>query len=126
MGGRAAHRPGRVRARTVLGLRKWFADSLLEMSLQYTNSLYSTLYTSAWLRLLGARIGRGAEVSTASHLDPEMLTIGQGSFVADMASLGSATFHNGWMVRRPTMVGRRAFVGNAAVVPAGTRSATSR
>ncbi len=112
--------PGVFCARSVLGLRKWFADTLLEMSLQYTNSLYSTLYTSVWLRLLGAKIGRGAEVSTAAHLDPEMLTIDQGSFVADMASLGSATFHNGWMVRRPTYVGRRAFVGNAAVVPAGT------
>ncbi len=112
--------PGVFAARSMLGLRKWFSDSLLEMSLQYTNSLYSTLYTSAWLRLLGARIGRGAEVSTAAHLDPEMLTIAQGSFVADMASVGSATFHNGWLVRRPTLVGRRAFVGNAAVVPAGT------
>ncbi|MDN5919962.1 MAG: AMP-binding protein, partial [Pseudonocardia sp.] len=113
--------PGVFPARSALGLRKWFGDKLLEMSLLYTNSLYSTLYTVGWLRLLGARIGRGAEVSTASHIDPEMLTIEQGSFVADMASLGSATFHNGWMVRRPTLVGRRAFVGNAAVVPAGTR-----
>ncbi|MBW0104886.1 amino acid adenylation domain-containing protein, partial [Pseudonocardia sp. KRD-291] len=113
--------PGVFPARSMLGVRKWFADKLLEMSLLYTNSLYSTLYTVGWMRLLGARIGRGAEVSTASHIDPEMLTIEQGSFVADMASLGSATFHNGWMVRRPTLVGRRAFVGNAAVVPAGTR-----
>ncbi|MFP5069837.1 Pls/PosA family non-ribosomal peptide synthetase [Pseudonocardia nantongensis] len=112
--------PGVFPARSALGLRKWFGDKLLEMSLAHTNSLYSTLYTVGWLRLLGARIGRGAEVSTASHLDPEMLTISQGSFVADMASVGSATFHNGWMVRRPTLVGRRAFVGNAAVVPAGS------
>ncbi|PKB29373.1 non-ribosomal peptide synthetase-like protein [Pseudonocardia alni] len=112
--------PGVFPARSALGLRKWFGDTLLEMSLSYTNSLYSTLYTVGWLRLLGARIGRGAEVSTASHIDPEMLTISQGSFVADMASVGSATFHNGWMVRRPTLVGRRAFVGNAAVVPAGS------
>ncbi|OLL71888.1 hypothetical protein Ae263Ps1_5075 [Pseudonocardia sp. Ae263_Ps1] len=112
--------PGVFPARSALGLRKWFGDKLLEMSLAYTNSLYSTLYTVGWLRQLGARIERSAEVSTASHIDPEMLTIAQGSFVADMASVGSATFHNGWMVRRPTLVGRRAFVGNAAVVPAGS------
>ncbi|WP_245352189.1 Pls/PosA family non-ribosomal peptide synthetase [Pseudonocardia parietis] len=112
--------PGVFPARSALGLRKWFGDKLLEMSLAFTNSLYATLYTSLWLRLLGARVGRGAEVSTASHIDPEMLTISAGSFVADMASVGSATFHNGWMVRRPTLVGRRAFVGNAAIVPAGT------
>lgn len=113
--------PGTFPARSMPGLRKWFGDTLLEMSLTYTNSLYSTLYTVGWLRLLGARIGPGAEVSTAAHLDPEMLTISPGSFVADMASVGSATFHNGWMIRRPTLVGRRAFVGNAAVVPTGSR-----
>ncbi|SFM81373.1 non-ribosomal peptide synthetase terminal domain of unknown function [Pseudonocardia ammonioxydans] len=112
--------PGVYPARSGIGLRKWFGDKLLEMSLAYTNSLYATLYTVGWLRLLGARVGRGAEVSTASHIDPEMLTISPGSFVADMASVGSATFHRGWMVRRPTLVGRRAFVGNAAVVPAGS------
>jgi non-ribosomal peptide synthetase-like protein len=108
-------------ARSNLGLRKWFADKLLEMSLTYTNPLYSTLYTVGWLRLLGARIERGAEVSTAGHLDPDLLTLGRESFIADMASLGSATFHNGWMLLRRTEVGQRSFVGNAALIPAGTR-----
>ena len=82
------------------GLRKWIADKLLEMSLTFTNSLYATLYTVPWLRLLGARVGRGAEVSTAAHLDPDLLTLGEESFVADMASVGAATFANGRMLLR--------------------------
>ena len=106
--------------RSALGLRKWIADKLLEQSLTFTNSLYATLYTVPWLRLLGARVGRGAEVSTAAHLDPDLLTLGEGSFVADMASVGAATFANGRMLLRPTSVGDRAFVGNAALVPSGT------
>ncbi|MEW2384722.1 Pls/PosA family non-ribosomal peptide synthetase [Micromonospora sp. NPDC047707] len=105
---------------SMLGVRKWVADKLLEASLTFTNSLYATLYTGPWLRLLGAKVGPGAEVSTAAHLDPDLLTLGSDSFVADMASLGAATFANGRVAFLPTTIGDRAFVGNAAFVPAGT------
>jgi non-ribosomal peptide synthetase-like protein len=106
--------------RSGLGVRKWVADKLLEFSITFTNTLYATLYTVPWLRLLGAHVGKRAEVSTAGHLDPDLLTLGQESFVADMASVGSATFANGRIALLPTEVGRRAFVGNAAFLPAGT------
>ncbi|MYT33272.1 MULTISPECIES: Pls/PosA family non-ribosomal peptide synthetase [unclassified Streptomyces] len=108
--------------RSGLGVRKWLSDKLLESSLALTNSLYATLYTAPWLRLLGARIGPGAEVSTASHLDPDLLVLGEGSFVADMAGVGGAAFAGGRVLCRRTEVGRRAFVGNAAYLPAGTRT----
>ncbi|KAA0017009.1 Pls/PosA family non-ribosomal peptide synthetase [Antrihabitans cavernicola] len=111
-------------AHSGLGIRKWIADKLFEMSLTYTNSLYATLYTAPWLRLLGAKIGRGAEVSTAAHIDPSLLRIGAESFVADMASVGGSTFANGRMAFDATEVGVRSFVGNAAFVPAGTRTGT--
>jgi non-ribosomal peptide synthetase-like protein len=106
--------------RSVLGVRKWVADKLLEFSLTFTNSLYATLYTAPWLRWLGASVGRGAEVSTVGHIDPDLLTLDNESFVADMASVGAATFANGRVAFLPTRVGHRAFVGNASVVPAGT------
>ncbi|OLZ59390.1 peptide synthetase [Streptomyces sp. IMTB 2501] len=109
------------RARSSLGVRKWVADKLLEHSLALTNSLYATLYTVPWLRLLGARVGRSAEVSTVAHIDPDLLTLHDGSFVADMAGLGVAAFAADRMAFAPTEVGGRAFVGNAALVPAGTR-----
>ncbi|MFE0027479.1 Pls/PosA family non-ribosomal peptide synthetase [Amycolatopsis sp. NPDC059021] len=106
--------------RSGLGVRKWISDKLLEMSLTFTNSLYATLYTVPWLRLLGARVGNRAEVSTAGHIDPDLLTLGKESFVADMASVGCATFANGRIALLPTEIGSRAFVGNAAFVPAGS------
>ncbi len=70
--------------------------------------------------MLGARVGQRAEVSTAAHLDPDLLILGQESFVADMASVGAATFANSRMALLPTEIGSRAFVGNAAVLPTGT------
>ncbi|WP_406531088.1 Pls/PosA family non-ribosomal peptide synthetase, partial [Streptomyces sp. I8-5] len=114
--------PGTHPARSALGVRKWIADKLLEHSLVFTNSLYATLYTAPWLRLLGARIGRGAEVSTMSHVDPDLLTLGDGSFVADMAGIGVAAFAADRMTFAPTDVGERSFIGNAALVPGGTRT----
>ncbi|MFE3602062.1 Pls/PosA family non-ribosomal peptide synthetase [Streptomyces sp. NPDC059142] len=109
-------------AHSWLGLRKWVSDKLLEISLLYTNALYATLYTAPWLRLLGARIGRRAEVSTVTHVDPDLLTLRDGSFIADMAGIGAASYAAGRVTFGPTEVGRRAFVGNAALVPAGTRT----
>ncbi|MFE4372565.1 Pls/PosA family non-ribosomal peptide synthetase [Streptomyces sp. NPDC056835] len=108
--------------RSSLGVRKWASDKLLEISLTFTNSLYATLYTVPWLRLLGARIGRGAEVSTVSHIDPDLLTLRDGSFVADLANVGGATFAAGQVAFGPTEVGERAFIGNSALLLAGTRT----
>ncbi|MCD1145518.1 amino acid adenylation domain-containing protein [Kocuria sp. LUK] len=107
--------------RSGLGVRKWMADRLLATSLETTNSLYATLYTSPWLRLLGAKVGKRSEVSTVGHIDPDLLVLGEGSFVADMASVGSAVYHHGHVHMERTVVGDRSFVGNAAFVPSGTR-----
>ncbi|MGY1673235.1 Pls/PosA family non-ribosomal peptide synthetase [Geodermatophilus sp. SYSU D00710] len=107
--------------RSKLGVEKWLGDKLLELSLLFTNTMYSTLYTPMWLRALGTRVGKGAEVSTIANIDPDLLTLGEGSFVADMASVGSATYANGHVALRRTEIGSRAFVGNAAFVPAGSQ-----
>ncbi|MCX6619663.1 MAG: amino acid adenylation domain-containing protein, partial [Acidobacteria bacterium] len=109
-------RPGIYPELSGFGLRKWFADRLMLLSLTLTNTLYATLYTSPWLRMLGARIGAWSEVSTVSHIDPDMLTLGEQTFVADLASIGSATFHNGSIALAPSSVGDRTFIGNAAVI----------
>ena len=106
--------------RSQLGLEKWFGDKLLELSLELTNSLYGTLYTPIWLRMLGAKIGRGSEIATIANIDPDLLTLEDGSFVADMASVGPATYANGHVAFRRTEIGKRAFVGNAAYIPSGT------
>jgi non-ribosomal peptide synthetase-like protein len=107
--------------RSWFGLRKWLADNLMNMSLAMTNSLYATLYTIPWLRLLGAKIGSRAEVSTVSHIDPDLLVLGAESFVADLAVLGAARHYRGAISLGVTEIGVRTFVGNAALVPSNTR-----
>ncbi len=116
-------RPGVFPLRSGFGLRKWFADKLMMTSLAATNSLYATLYTLPWLRLLGARIGRRAEVSTVSNIDPDLLVLGAESFVADFAVVGASRYHHGLVALGTTELGSRCFVGNASLVPGDTRLA---
>jgi non-ribosomal peptide synthetase-like protein len=114
-------RPGIYAARTSFGLRKWLSDHIMAMSLGLTNTLYATLYLVPFLRLLGARIGRWSEISTVGHIDPEMLILGDESFVADIAVVAPAIFYHGYVALMPVEVGRRSFVGNGALVPVGSR-----
>ena len=114
-------KPGVYPLRSSFGLRKWFADRLMVLHLTLANALYSTLYLLPFLRLLGAHVGPRAEVSTVGHIDPDLLTLGQECFVADMAVVGASRFYNGFVVMGATEVGSRAFVGNAALVPGDTR-----
>ncbi len=112
-------RPGIYPQHSWFGLRKWISDQLMGLSLSTTNTLYATLYTLPWLRALGARIGPRSEVSTVSHIDPDLLTLGAETFVADIASIGAAAFHRGWVALARTEVGSRTFLGNASAIHSG-------
>lgn len=116
-------KPGIYSLRSSFGLRKWLVDRLMVLSLEQTNSLYSTLYLVPFLRLLGTHVGPRAEVSTVSRIDPSLLTLGSECFVADLAVIGAARFYNGCVVLGETVVGDRCFVGNASLVPGDTRLA---
>src|SRR4029077_13362512 len=98
-------------------LRKWFVDQLMELSLDIIGPLYSTLYLAPWYRLLGARLGHRAEVSTASFISPDLLSIGDEGFIADCVSLGAGRVEDNSLAIASTHVGRRSFVGNSALLP---------
>jgi non-ribosomal peptide synthetase-like protein len=112
--------PGKYPVYSSFGLRKWWVDRLMEMSLDMMPTLYSTLYLIPWLRMLGAKIGARTEISTATNITPDLLTIGSESFIADTVSLGANKVDRGWMELAPTKVGSQTFVGNGAVVPANS------
>ena len=116
---------GRVRAGTYplyggFSLRKWYVDELLDLSVDVLGPLYSTLYLTPWYRALGAKLGRFAEVSTASFISPDLLTLGDGSFIADIVSLGAARVEDGQITVDHVKIGKQAFVRNSALLPPGT------
>jgi non-ribosomal peptide synthetase-like protein len=111
-------KPGNYPVYSSFGLRKWWIDRLMSMSLEMMPTLYSTLYLLPWLRMLGAKIGTRTEISTATNLTPDLLSIGAESFIADTVSLGAVKIDRGWMELAPTKIGAQTFVGNGALVPA--------
>ena len=71
---------------------------------------------------MGAKIGKGAEISTnlAGPLRPA--EIGEKNFIADEVVLGDEDIRRGWMHLEPVKTGPRVFVGNDARRAAGRRS----
>ncbi len=113
-------KPGTSSIHSLTYYRKWFANQIQESSLQILRGIYATVYAPTWYRMLGAKVGRDAEISTAMGVVPDMLTLGDESFIADAVMLGDEEISGGWMILKPTVVGNRSFIGNGAYVPDGT------
>lgn len=93
---------------------------MLDLSLDVLGPLYASIYLKPWYTLLGAKLGHGAEISTASFISPDLLSIGDESFIADSVSLGAPRVRGGWVTLDRNHVGKRSFVGNSAMLPPGT------
>jgi len=100
--------------------RRRASNLVLDSSLRELHGIFASVFAPMWLRCLGVRVGRNAEVSTAEGMVPELLSIGDDSFVADGAMLGDEELRDGWMILRPTRIGNRSFIGNGAYVQDGT------
>ncbi|MEI7651021.1 MAG: Pls/PosA family non-ribosomal peptide synthetase [Verrucomicrobiota bacterium] len=111
--------PGRYSLEGRAYFWKWQLSAVLDASLQILHGLYASIYVGTWLRLMGTKVGRDAEVSTAEGIVPELLELGDESFIADGAMLGDEGQQDGWMTLNHTRIGSRSFVGNGAYVPDG-------
>ena len=88
-------------------LAKWLVSQIQESSLAVLHGIYATIYSAAWYRLLGAKVGKETELSTALGVVPDMLTLGDECFIADAVMLGDEHIDGGWMTVQPTVVSRR-------------------
>ena len=110
-------RPGTIPRWSPAYLRVWLKGALLTASGQW---LSGTLYWPHWLRLSGMNIGRDCEISTIIDVVPELVTIGEETFFADGIYLGGARVRQGIVTLAETSLGRHTFLGNHAVIPAGS------
>ncbi len=101
-------------------LRKWIVALATELTLETLSSLYATVYMRNWYRLMGAKIGKDAEISTNLAGRYDLTEIGEKCFIADEVVLGDEDIRRGWMFLKRVKTGARVFVGNDAVVPPGT------
>ncbi|MBC7452765.1 MAG: peptide synthetase, partial [Massilia sp.] len=112
--------PGRYRIHSNAYCAKWLVSHIQESSLNVLHGIYATVFASTWYRLLGAKVGRDAEISTALGVVPDLLTLGDETFIADGVMLGDEQIDGGWMTTKATVVSHRSFIGNGSYVPDGT------
>lgn len=112
--------PGRYAIHSGTYLSKWLVSHIQESSLNILHGIYATVFAPSWYRMLGAKVGRDAEISTALGVVPDMLTLGDETFIADAVMLGDEQIDGGWMTMQPTVVSHRSFVGNGSYIPDGT------
>ncbi|MFD8934307.1 Pls/PosA family non-ribosomal peptide synthetase [Streptomyces sp. NPDC059578] len=102
------------------GWQAWTVTQLMDLARDTLFPLYAGLITPVWLRLLGMRIGRGAEVSTVLAL-PSLTTVGEGAFLADDTLTAPFELGGGWVRIGRARIGRRAFLGNSGMTAPGRR-----
>ena len=112
-------KPGRYPLHGFFYLRKWFVDQTLRLSLDVLGPLYASIYLPPWYRLLGAKLGKGVEISTASFIAPDLLSVAEEGFIADAVMLGAERVRDGVVTVAGNHIGRRSFIGNSAVLPPG-------
>ncbi|MEU4338455.1 Pls/PosA family non-ribosomal peptide synthetase [Micromonospora lupini] len=114
IGLRAGHHPvqGRV------AWQVWTTERLMGMARVGLFPLYASLFTPVWLRLLGAKVGRGVEASTVLAL-PAMTTVADGAFLADDTMVATYELSHGWLRVAPARIGKQAFLGNSGMAAPG-------
>jgi non-ribosomal peptide synthetase-like protein len=111
-------REGHHAVRGRVAWQAWTTLRLMDAARGLLFPLYAGLATPMWLRALGMKIGRGAEVSTVVAL-PSMTTVGDGAFLADDTLVAAYELGGGWLRIAAVRVGKRAFVGNSGMAAPG-------
>ena len=106
--------------RSRVGWQLWATERLMDAARNYLFPLYASLLTPWWLRLLGAKIGKDTEISTAL-LTPKFTVVEDGAFLADDTMVASYELGGGWIHVAKATIGKRAFLGNSGITQPGRR-----
>ena len=90
-------------------LRHWLAYGLMRASRAVLLPVFTTIYLPPWMRLLGAKIGAHAEMSTIWSFMPELLEAGDSAFFADGCMFGGKRYYGGRFEIRTNHVGTSQF-----------------
>jgi non-ribosomal peptide synthetase-like protein len=115
-----AVRPGVHPVRSGPALAVWTTIRVLDDARTWLFPLYSSSLTPAWLRLLGARIGKDVEASTVLMI-PSLTQVNDQSFLADDTLIGGYELGGGWLRVERVKIGKRAFVGNSGMAAPGRK-----
>ncbi|MBI3996175.1 MAG: hypothetical protein HY352_00805 [Candidatus Omnitrophica bacterium] len=103
-----------------LGAAKWGLSMALKSPVSHTfmNIIVLTPFMVFFLRLMGARVGRGVHINSKSCADPLLLEIGDGSVIGGHATIIGHTFERGKLILKKVTIGQHVVVGlNAVILP---------
>jgi non-ribosomal peptide synthetase-like protein len=109
--------PGRYPVKSFYYLRHWIMFKMLDEDELYI--MADSLYYPMFLRLLGAKLGRGVEMGETPHITPDLVTIEEGGFTASSVALAWPSVHKGMVTFAPVTIGKKGFAGNVSFVPGG-------
>ena len=112
-------KPGIYPTYSLRYIRKWLSDQFMTLSLIVMHPIYATVYVAGFFRLLGAKVGKNTEISTASSVTHPLLEIGDDAFIADAVTLGEADVRAQRLILDKTIIHHNSFVGNSALIPQG-------
>jgi non-ribosomal peptide synthetase-like protein len=113
-------RPGWHDEHAPVGWALWFGEELKKSSSTLLFPLYASMYTRPWFRLMGLTVGRGAEISVTTGLNP-LVSFGELSQCTDDIGFCGVRSRDGWMAVEPIEVGERSFLGPGSILRGGTR-----
>ena len=113
-------REGYHPVRSRVGWQLWATERLMDAARNYLFPIYASLLTPGWMRLLGAKIGRGTEIST-TLMTPKFTVVEDGAFLADDTMVASYELGGGWIHVATATIGKRAFLGNSGITQPGRR-----
>ena len=113
-------REGYHPVRSRVGWQVWATERLMDAARNYLFPLYASMLTPVWFRMLGAKVGRDTEISTAL-VTPKFTVIEDGAFLADDTMVASYELGGGWIHVGKATVGKRAFLGNSGITQPGRR-----
>ncbi|MGV9799069.1 Pls/PosA family non-ribosomal peptide synthetase [Mycobacterium sp. NPDC003449] len=106
--------------RSRVGWQLWATERLMDAARNYLFPIYASLLTPWWLRLLGAKVGQGTEISTALFT-PKFTEVRDGAFLADDTMVASYELGGGWIHVAKATIGKRAFLGNSGITQPGRK-----
>ncbi|HZZ47054.1 MAG TPA: Pls/PosA family non-ribosomal peptide synthetase [Pseudonocardia sp.] len=111
-------RPGVHPTSGRVGWAAWLVERTMAASRSVLFPLYASMATPTWFRMLGAHVGRRAEISTAGGL-PGLMRVADEAFLADDTLIAPYELGSGYVRLGVSGVGRRAFAGNSGIVGPG-------
>ncbi|WP_458317540.1 Pls/PosA family non-ribosomal peptide synthetase [Mycolicibacterium brisbanense] len=106
--------------RSRVGWQLWATERLMDAARNYLFPIYASLLTPWWLRVLGAKVGKDTEISTALFT-PKFTEVQDGAFLADDTMVASYELGGGWIHVAKATIGKRAFLGNSGITQPGRK-----